>query len=181
MKRLLIVALMAICVLPLSAQRWIGGSLWINNEKSDGIKSTDFSIYPEFGYQLNERWGVGVDLFWTKSFAENEGTMTKYRPYMVGLGPFVRYTLVETGKLKFFSDARLNYEYADGRETIARYTNAMGAGLRLGATYDLTERLSLYSTFGRAGYNYTWSGENHMGEFSFNLTSAVSIGLYVKF
>ena len=183
MKRLLIASLMSLCTLSLSAQRWVGGSLSMINDKNDHDKTITFKFNPEFGYQLGERWGVGVDLSLTRSTSEIEinSTTSKYKPYAIGLSPFVRYTLAETGKLRFFGDAMLNYEYTDGEKTYVRYANTVGAGLRLGATYDLTERLSLYSTLGHFGYDYTWSGGTHVGDFEFGLTSAVSIGLYVKF
>ena len=67
MKKIILAALVAIVSVSANAQFWAGGSVGFNTSKTtiDGNeldKTNSFTLAPEVGYKLNDKWDVAVAL-----------------------------------------------------------------------------------------------------------------------
>ena len=67
MKKILLLAVVLFASLNASAQWYIGGSVGFGSVKpSGGDSEAVFSILPELGYQLNDKWSVGAKVGYHK-------------------------------------------------------------------------------------------------------------------
>ena len=74
---LLAVALVA-PIVAAEKSMWIGGSLgYEKTSPKDGSSDITWSIAPEFGYNLNENWDIGIDL----AYASYEGPTLNYKKF----------------------------------------------------------------------------------------------------
>ena len=67
MKKIILTALVAVASLSANAQVWLGGSLGFNYTKQSikggsDASMTTFSIAPEIGYSLNDKWDLALAL-----------------------------------------------------------------------------------------------------------------------
>ena len=61
MKKILVAAVVAFSSLAANAQIWMGGSLGFDYTDNDNSKAvTTFTISPEVGYTLDEKWDLGL-------------------------------------------------------------------------------------------------------------------------
>lgn len=84
MKKIVILLFVAMVALSAKAQVYVGGtvSLWHN----DDVDATTFTLNPEVGYNLNEKWAVGGIL----TFSHSKLDEGKYNAF--GLAPYARYS-----------------------------------------------------------------------------------------
>lgn len=175
MKKIMMIAVMAVAAISANAQMWVGGSLGFNNSKVDGDESsvTNFSIKPEVGYSLNEKWDVALGIGYSFSDA-NRSTNT------FSINPYARYKFVQAGNFYAFCDGGVAYatKHMQGDED---NTNSFGVGFNPGIGYDLTEKVTLVAHVGDLSYIHAWQGDAKKNTFNLSLTNNISFGAYVKF
>lgn len=75
----------------MNAQWYVGGTVGYNytKDKNTDVKSNTFVITPELGYNLNEKWAVGMKI----GYAYNKVDDAKSNEFVVN--PYARYTFVK--------------------------------------------------------------------------------------
>ncbi len=101
MKKFVILLFVAMAALSAKAQVYVGGtvSLWHN----DDVDATTFTLNPEVGYNLNEKWAVGGIL----TFSHSKLDEGKYNAF--GLAPYARYSYYENKVVRLFIDGGLGF------------------------------------------------------------------------
>lgn len=142
MKKLLLTALVALVGITASAQVYVGGELgfWRNYDANE----TYLSINPEVGYNLNDKWAVGVDLGFAHDYL-NGGKVNSYN-----VNPYVRYTAAKLGPVNVFVDGTagvgsIHFVHAN------TYTS-WEVGVKPGVAVNLNDKLSFVTHFGFVGY-----------------------------
>ena len=168
MKKVVLLLFVACVTLSANAQFYVGGStsLWLGDE------STNFSLAPEVGYVLNDRWAIGTEIGYVY---EKLGTI---KVHGFGLSPYARFTYLKLGKVGLFVDGGLDYIVAKSEYTDAAH--GVRLGLKPGVALSLTERLSLVAKFGFLGFDHDYNGLGNSGGFSFT-GNDLSFGFYVSF
>ena len=105
MKKIILTALVAVASLSASAQFYVGGALGFQSSKSgeEGAKSQNvFTLSPEIGYDINEKWTVGADInlqFASGGAGEN-----------IGFDVYGRYNFLKTGIATLFVELGVGYQ-----------------------------------------------------------------------
>ncbi|MBR3501216.1 MAG: hypothetical protein IKO04_07445 [Bacteroidales bacterium] len=132
MKRIILVAVLALVAFSANAQFYVGGQVGF----STGNNRTDFDVLPEVGYVLNETMSVGAVVGFT-------------------IAPYFRYNLLELGPATLFVDAQLQLAFWSDKNLVAdTKTNdsSIGIGVSPGLAIPFTENLSFVAHLGRVGY-----------------------------
>lgn len=196
MKKSLLAMLFAVAlVVPAVAENmWIGGSLGYENvSMTNGPKdsSVSWSISPEFGYNINENWDIGIDLSYSST--ENSGEFRKLsvgdsKVTAVEIAPFARYKLFSIGSFDVLAKGKIFFVSAkadDADATIDGY----GIAIAPVVTYSINETWSIGCTlnFAELGYAHV-KGDKNLGDqeanvFGFNANngSIISVGFSYHF
>jgi hypothetical protein len=161
----------------LFAQNWlVGGSadVFFDKGKNGSTTSDDygFTLSPFVGYRLTEKLDLGARL----TFAVEKDYSKTF-----GIGPRVRYVLLEWGRLQLLVQGDIGFEYTiyDASTTKDRITASIAASPA--AQFNLTERVSLYTTIGNAGYWLSWrESDDYTSEFFISLTDGIALGFLVR-
>lgn len=158
-KLFLVIAVVMAAVCAQAQQMYLGGSisLWRNTD----IDRTSFSIAPDFGYNLNERWAVGGELALAFNGKGDNGTQ---RSTAFAIAPYARYSYYENKVIRLFLDMGLGF--STFKEKHHDSVNGFEIGLKPGLAIKLTEQLSLITKVGFAGYRddyYKNSGNDGFG------------------
>lgn len=121
---------------------YLGGSFGFWDNSDDDVAS--ITIAPEIGYNLSQKWSVGMGL----EYAYNKVDNVKINGF--GLTPYLRFNYVNAGRIKLFLDGGGCFEMID--ITDADSFNAWNVGIKPGISIALTERFSLVAHFGFIGY-----------------------------
>lgn len=147
MKKILVVAVMAIMSLGAFAQSWYAGGsfgFWRNA----GDNETNFEILPEVGYNLKDNVAVGA----TVGFGYDYKAGFSLSQFKVA--PYLRYSFFKTGGLSLFVDGGVDLgigsSKVDGHSSDAAVT--YGIGFKPGISYALTNNFSLVAHLGFFGY-----------------------------
>ncbi|MDH8702185.1 hypothetical protein M2138_001545 [Dysgonomonadaceae bacterium PH5-43] len=165
MKKVFLLMAVALVSLTASAQFYAGGSLGFWND--DDADETAFFIAPEVGYNLNEKWSVGLELGYFNEDAVGVATFAA--------SPYARYTYFNQDRLSLFVDGGFGFSYKDQDND----ETGFNIGLQPGVAVSLTEKFSLVAKFGFLGYNDKYL--NAKDGFGLNLTNNISFGFYVNF
>ncbi|MBP5772402.1 MAG: outer membrane beta-barrel protein [Bacteroidaceae bacterium] len=181
MKKMFLMAAMAVASLTANAQTWIGGSLGFDYEKyKNADAKTYFSIAPTVGYNLSDAWAIGLEL--NLGFG-SEGMSSLhesgYKTTEVKVAPFARYTFAKLGMASFFVDGGFGLGYAKlEKNGVSADGTTWHIGFRPGISLAFSENLSGVATLGYLGFR-------HMEDYShFGLNAngnALSLGLYYTF
>lgn len=145
MKKLLVIAAVALASVTASAQVYLGGSLGVDYTKAD--KKTTFTLAPEVGGSLSENWAIGAALNYT--LQHQTGTNTN----AFTVNPYVRYTFarVADDKLGFFVDGGFGLGF--GKEKGQSKTDFVwNIGFKPGISYTFNEHWSVVAHLGWLGY-----------------------------
>ncbi|MBQ4278266.1 MAG: porin family protein [Bacteroidaceae bacterium] len=185
MKKIILSALVAVCTLSASAQTWIGGEVGFNSSttKIGGVKTTatTFTVAPEVGYTLNDKFDVAVKVAYGHASHNDEILGAQLgdfeRANAIEVNPYVRYTFARTGALSFFIDGGLTYATAHVKG-LDENANAFGVAFNPGLAYGLSDKVSLVAHIGDASYSHTKWGAIKNDQFNLGLTNAITFGVY---
>ena len=118
MRKLFLLVVIVMAAITASAQEgiYLGGgiSLWRNND----VDKTSFSITPDVGYNLSEKWAVGVELAYThKGYDEDYKVSTN----AFALAPYARYSFYENKIVRLFLD--MGFGFSTYKEKHAESVN----------------------------------------------------------
>ncbi len=160
----------------MNAQWYVGGTVGYNytKDKNTDVKSNTFVITPELGYNLNEKWAVGMKI----GYAYNKVDDAKSNEFVVN--PYARYTFVKLDKVNFFVDGGFEYNYVKVEDDSA---NGFGISFKPGVAVNLNDKVSFVAHVG----NFGWSSAKAKNaksvqsvDLGLNLAS-VDFGLYYNF
>lgn len=179
MKKKALALMMLMGAAAANAQTWVGGSLGFEYGKTDDLPKMEFSITPTIGYDLNDKWAIGLDLSFSHS--NQETLLNSSQPYShfekdhsnaFAITPFVRYTFAKAGIVAFFVDGLVEYSYRNSKyEQYATYSlddwaipqhkeeqkyinGYFRVGFRPGVSFDLGKHFLLVSNIGTLSYRH---------------------------
>lgn len=179
MKKLLLLAVLAIASIGASAQCYYGGQLGFSRNATDNV--TRVTIAPEVGYSFNEKWSFGGVLDY--DYVYNRGINTN----VFEISPYARYKAVSfaDGKLTCFVDGGVGFgvQKTKGFDTGFVYH----IGFRPGISYSFNEHYSIVAHIGQLG----WEGATdkatseyaRKNQFTWNIFNwnDLQFGLYYSF
>ena len=190
MKKIMM-TLAAVCVAAtMNAQVYVGGSLGFNSKHSGALDKsfTTFTIAPEVGYNLNEKWAVGVALGFTTgdlmTFTDKFGGTYNGKATAFEIKPYARYTFAKLDNFNFFIDGAVWYSNANLKDNDVK-VNTFGIALQPGVAYNVNDKISLVAHIGSLGFESqkpNYDGAKADTEFGLGVSgSALSFGLYYNF
>lgn len=173
MKKLFLVAVVAITALVGNAQVWMGGSLGLGFSKPEGGETTTtLTIAPEIGYTLNEKWDIAIGI--RESLEACDGNTAN----QFSVNPYARFTFAKAGIASFFVDGGFSvgcYDAGKGYDA----TTAWNIGFRPGVKLAISEKVCFVSTIGFLGFEQV---VDQYSDFGFNFdNNALSFGMYWSF
>ena len=182
MKKKIALLLFVVCAtMSVSAQVYVGGTAGFWRNDKDDLGLTAFSVAPEVGYNLDEKWAIGAELGYGYVKAQSE------KLNVLHFSPYARYTCYETGIVRLFLDgglgiASVKVNGASDRE------NGFEIGVKPGVAIKLTDKFSLIAKVGFLGYRDDYgtgigTGEVYASQgFGFNLSGTdLKFGFQVNF
>lgn len=175
MKKLLLTALVALVGITASAQVYVGGELgfWRNYDANE----TYLTVNPEVGYNLSDKWAVGVDLGYGYEYDNG----AKIRSFKVN--PYLRYKIADFGPVNVFIDgeAGVGSRHLVHGGTVTDWE----VGVKPGVAVNLNEKLSFVTHFGFVGYRdndsqVAWGGTDS-GLGAMFSGKELTFGLYYNF
>lgn len=176
MKKVILFAVIALTSMAANAQLWLGGSLGLEFLKPEGGETiTSFTISPEVGYTLSEKWDIAIAL--NENLVSSDGETAN----SISVEPYARYTFAKSGIASFFVDGGFSVgsvEYSDGNWYDESVT-AFAIGVRPGVKLTISENISFAAKLGFLGYQKV---EDSYDAFGFNVNNnALSFGMYWSF
>ncbi|MCQ2113441.1 MAG: PorT family protein [Bacteroidaceae bacterium] len=183
MKKLVLLVALVACTLGANAQIWVGGALGLGFSNTTGDAKTElndntqttFTIQPEVGYSLNEKWDVAIGLGFTST--TNGGCLKDNNYTEFDIKPYARYTFLTTGKVGLFVDGGVDFGILSPKEGDSK--TAFWAGFRPGIKFAASEKITLVAHVGGLGYESVQDDHNGFG-LSLNGNS-LSFGMYWTF
>lgn len=152
MKKIMMTLAAVAVAATMNAQMYIGGGIGFSTSKdktdpTDEQTITGFTIQPEFGYQLDDKFGVGIVLGYTNTKTKHEGVVSgiayssDVKASAFQIKPYLRYQCFTAGKFNVFVDGGLGFQ------TISRdnMKNELDFGLFVspGIAYNVSEKWSI--------------------------------------
>lgn len=142
---------------------WVGGALSFSSTKekiSDVSETvTNYSVIPEFGYVLNDRLGIGLQIGFSHQentnyqYLYNDGILLGDKVKMNGytINPFVRYSFLKGSFGSLFFDGGVGYSHHKQKDSEWKNTT-LEIGIRPGVAVNVSENIRLFGRFGFLGY-----------------------------
>jgi hypothetical protein len=179
MKKIMMIAAMMVAAVSANAQVYVGGGVGVATSSYDGNSTTVWSIIPEIGYNINDKWAVGTVIGYGETKTKVNGVKETVKTFQVA--PYARYTFVKWENVNLFVDGTVGYQY----ENYAGVkTNTFAIGFKPGVAVNLNEKLSFVAHVGFLGYeNEKVKGDDKStNSFGFDLNgNALSFGVYYNF
>lgn len=177
MKKIVLLLLFVACAaISMNAQVYVGGTAGFWRNDKDDADETSFTIAPEIGYNLSEKWAIGAEFGYTYAKDPSVKENTAF------IAPYARYTYCETGIVRLFLDGGVGFastKFDDKR------TNGYEIGIKPGVAIKLNDKFSLITKVGFLGYRddyYTPGFADENSGFGFNLSGTdVRFGFQVNF
>ena len=187
MKRILLAVLLLTGMSAMQAQEskfYVGGTLgltWSKLKIDGGSQSgVSFKAMPEVGYNLSDKWSIGVSLGYSHGYAAFGGIdfndiksiantvvstaadvasddIAKLNSFR--FAPYVRYNFWQTGKLKFFLEGSLGYVHVglsgdalEDRLGGSPALNVVELNIRPGLSFDASKKITLMAKVGSLGF-----------------------------
>lgn len=181
MKKILLLAVVLFASLNASAQWYIGGSVGFGSVKpAGGDSEAVFSILPEIGYNLNDKWAVGAIVGYHKgdgiSAAINSNSQINLIEEFI-INPYARYSAITWDPVTLFFDGSLAFASVIDRGT------RFGLGVKPGITIALTDHISFVTHLGFVGFD-TFSPKGGGGSstsFGVDFRNNCTFGVYYNF
>lgn len=179
MKKLILSMLLAVMGITASAQFYAGGSVNLSRNWEDN--KTQFTISPEAGYNLSDKWAIGLGLGYTHTYKSG----VKVNAFQVN--PYARYTACKFGPVSFFLDGGLDFasykvKIGDGDSSDAQ--NAWQVGIKPGIKVSLCKNIDFIAHMGFVGFRDTDDEDFSYGDKGFDLSCSsrdLSFGLLFNF
>jgi len=173
MKKLILSAVVALASMTANAQIWIGGELGFNYHNNDATDAsvTTFTVAPEIGYTLNDKWDLAIKLGDQYTSPDPGDSQNAFF-----VNPYARYTFYKTGKVGFFLDGGFSIKTGDfdGYDDETQF----GVGIRPGVKFAASDNVTFVASFG--GLGYTKVGD--ISDFGFNVNgNGLTFGCYYSF
>lgn len=177
MKKVILAAVVALTSLVGNAQVWMGGSLGLDFTKPEGGETlTTFTIAPEIGYTLNEKWDLAIAI--NEQFASYDGETAN----SISVEPYARYTFAQSGDVTFFVDGGFGVgstKVDNEGEWLDEAQTSWYIGLRPGVKLALNDKVGLVAKLGFLGYQNV---EDSYEAFGFNVNNnSLTFGMYWNF
>lgn len=143
MKKLFLTMMVAALSVAASAQVYVGGEvgLWRDYDKNH----TSFTILPEVGYRLSDRWSIGTVVGFSHDYMDG----VKVNGAVVS--PYARYSYAKFGPVNLFLDGGFGfntYKYKDSDGS----RSAWQVGITPGIAVDVAKNLSFVAHVGFLGW-----------------------------
>ncbi len=177
MRKLFLLVVIVMAAISASAQEgvYLGGgiSLWRNND----LDRASFSITPDVGYNLSEKWAVGVELAYAhKGYDGDHGINTN----AFAFAPYARYSFYENKIVRLFLD--MGFGVSTYKEKHADAVNGFEIGVKPGLALKLNDHFSFITKVGFAGYRDDYYRDMEGNGFGVSLdTENISIGIDYEF
>ena len=171
MKKMIFMAMMAICAVSANAQVWIGGNLGYDFDKNNGVKTHSLSISPEVGYNLSDKWAIAANLDYTY-----EKTVNGFGVNNFTINPYVRYTFAKAGMASFFVDGSIGGGFEKVENLDAE--GVFGIGVQPGVALQISPKVCLVTKLGYLGYHHS----DNQDKFGFGVNNeTITFGAYYSF
>ena len=198
----------ALAVPAMAENMWVGGSFGYSadnyavtyeGEDYEKQSTTSWSIEPEFGYSLNEKWDIGLDLEYSSAqgldgmFGEDwHNPPFSINKTETGIAPFARYHVAQIAGIDIILKGSVfyasgEYKYYYGEEYSCKY-NEYGLKVAPVISYSINETWSIGATlnFAELAFVHTESDDYYdykSDKFGFNLNdgSLISVGFSYHF
>ena len=197
MKKIFMMAVMAVAALSANAQVWIGGEVGFTSSHTNtnvagfGVcdKAKEFVLQPEVGYSLNDKFDVAIKLGY--AYASEKELSKAGKEYdnvnTWTINPYVRYKFVKAGNFFAFVDGGIAYATAHA-QGVKKNANTFGVNITPGIAYSVSNKVTLVSHLGEGlYYNHTWKGTDegkevgfHQNNVGFRLFNGITFGAYVN-
>ena len=163
-----------------AGKTWVGGSVGIETSKvKDGLRTTNYNIMPEVGYNMTDNFGLGIRLGYVHNEYEAAGNKVKEDGFAVN--PFARYSFLKGNIGGLFVDGGVGYEYAKNKTTSVK-THEFEVGFRPGVALNVSDKVALTGRFGFLGWQYEKMGERKTNTFGFDFDlRQVQLGVNILF
>ena len=185
MKKIIMMAVMAVAALSANAQVWVGGEVGFTSSHVNGLGTEKyFTIKPEVGYSLNDKFDVAIALGYSYSsdkLNKNLGGY-KFNSNAFEVNPYVRYKFVKAGNFFAFVDGGLGYATTH-YQGVDKNENKFGVYVAPGIAYSVSNKVTLVSHLGEGlYYNHEWMKEAyHQNNVGFRLFNEITFGAYYNF
>lgn len=173
MKKILMTLTVMLAVSAAYAQKmYVGGGigLWNNHNEDETV----FSISPEFGYGINERWSVGGQLNLDLHAVVGGPDITSF-----AIAPYARLTLYGNSIVRLFLEMGLGLSVSSERGSDA--DAGFEIGVKPGVAVNLNDHISFFSKVGFAGFRQDYRGDGNSG-FGVGVSDEyISIGIQYTF
>jgi hypothetical protein len=215
MKKILMTLVAVAMATTMNAQWYIGGEVGFNTTtntvKINGVSTDEttnnFTIAPEVGYNLSDKWAVAMKIGFAHS-GNNGEVAVLLNNYLGALGfkdgkvttnaivinPYVRYTFVKSGNFSAFVDGGIGYisTHVNGTSDFLNNINQIKVGINPGVAYAISPKVSLVAHLGDLSYQNTWCKVKEIDAFDFDykvsqgkfiigLWNSISFGAYYNF
>ena len=172
MKKLFLMAFVAICAVSANAQVWIGGNLGYDYDSNfGGEKVHALSISPEIGFNISDKWAIACNLDYT--FGK---VVDGYNVNTFTINPYVRYTFAKAGIASFFVDG--GFEGGLQKVEDLDATSIFGIGVQPGVALQISKKVCLVTKLGYLGYRHT----DDRDQFGFGVNNeTTTFGAYYAF
>lgn len=173
----ILLMLFFVCVSVIFAEEgqwWIGGYFGYNYSKIsiNDESLTTWYIAPEFGYDLDDDWGIGFDF----AYRLDNGTLyeipVKDKVDTFGIEPFVRYNLFEEYGFTVYLKGSIFYKSSKYRKYDIS-PDAYGCSIVPVLSYMINENCTITATINVLSVDYVHMHAKDYGldEFGFNVNS----------
>jgi len=182
MKKILSLAVVLFASLNASAQWYIGGSVGFGSVKpSGGDSEAVFSILPELGYQLNDKWSVGAKVGYHKgdgiaAVINSTNTRVDLTEEFI-IRPYARYSAFTWDPVTVFFDGGIRFA------SVVDQGTRFGLGVEPGVAVTLTDHITFVTHLGYVGFD-TFSPKGGGGSstrFGVDFSNNCSFGVYYNF
>lgn len=209
MKKIMMTLAAVAVAATMNAQVWVGGEVGFNSDKTtvknNGVSSSystnNFTIAPEIGYNLNEKWAVAMKIGFTHS-EDNGAIMAMIQEAAPGLpingklmsntfsiNPYARYTFVKAGNFSAFVDGGISFATIHVNNLSDQMNNisSFGVAVKPGIAYALSEKVGLVAHLGDLSFNTMWTKAKNVdvkvtnNKFNASFWNAISFGAYYNF
>ncbi|MDE6170318.1 MAG: porin family protein [Duncaniella sp.] len=147
MKKIISLAILAVMAFTASAQLHIGGT--VNAWRNGSEHETTLTIMPEVGYTISDNLIIGTEIGW------NHFHKKGLNNNLFGIAPYARYTFLQSGIVGLFVEGGFDVfagktSFENGGESDTATT--FGIGFKPGASFKVSEKVTLVTKFGFLGY-----------------------------